>query len=85
MDVGSLFARLPEGHRVVSFEGRTYGATRSVHAAGRREKVYAEELGGTDVISANLYRVQGRDDLRPCEMPEARVLAFLAGWVPRSG
>ncbi|MBZ5737853.1 hypothetical protein [Nocardioides mangrovi] len=39
--------------------------------------VYAEELGGTDVVSTNVYLVEAGDELRPCEMPAAKVLAFL--------
>jgi hypothetical protein len=39
--------------------------------------VYAEALDGSDVVSANLYRVDGEDLLKPCEMPSAKVLAFL--------
>ena len=42
--------------------------------------MYAEELGGPDVVSANVYRTRGGDVLKPCEMPAATVLAFLHGW-----
>ena len=55
--------------------------------AGRVEKVYAEELGGTGVVSANLYLPRAAADpsdeqLRPCEMPAADVLDFLRHWEP---
>ena len=36
-----------------------------------------EELGGTDYISLNLYRTKAGALLRPCEMPEAKVIAFV--------
>lgn len=39
--------------------------------------VYAEELGGRDVVSANLYLTGDRPQLRPCEMPAEKVLDFL--------
>ncbi len=63
----------------MTFGGRRYGVTRTVSAGGRIQKLYAEELGGTDVISANLY---ASTMLRPCEMPAAKVLAFVSGAVP---
>ncbi|MEP6649929.1 MAG: hypothetical protein ABJA74_08445 [Lapillicoccus sp.] len=46
--------------------------------------VFAEELGGSDVVSANVLRLSGGAELRPCEMPAARVLEFLAHWVPET-
>ncbi len=85
MDLAALFARVPEGYSVVSYAGRRYGVTKTLHAAGRSIKVLAEELGGTDLVSANLYRTDAADLFRPCEMPEEKVLAFLRGWTtPRA-
>jgi hypothetical protein len=86
--VTDLLARLPEGWTAVRYRGRRWGVTRTRRAAGRIEKVYAEELGGTGVVSANVYRpadgsVGGSAErLRPCEMPAADVLDFLRGWEP---
>ena len=82
--VAELLARLPEGWSAVRYRGRRWGVSRTRQAGGRVEKVYAEELGGTGVVSANLY-LPGPDDdeqLRPCEMPAAVVLDFLRGWEP---
>ena len=47
---------------------------------GQVVAVYAEELGGLGVVSANAYRTPEGDLLRPCEMPAATVLAFLRDW-----
>ena len=58
----------------VSYRGRRYGLTRRTHGDGRIVTIYAEELGGTDVVSANIYRVSSGDMLRACEMPDAKVL-----------
>ena len=58
---------------------RRYGVTRTVSADGRIEKLFGEELGGTDIISANLYL---GDRFRPCEMPAEKVLAFLTWSTP---
>jgi peptide-methionine (S)-S-oxide reductase len=73
----SLAGRFPEGWSEATYEGRRYGVTRTVHAGGRSMSVYAEELGGTDVVSANLYLTRAGEELRPCEMPAGKVLDFL--------
>ena len=78
-----LFERLPEGWSEVEYAGRRYGVTRTVRVGGRQQSVYAEELGGSDVVSANLYLPDGGDEaFRPCEMPAAKVRAFLEGMRP---
>jgi hypothetical protein len=73
---------VPEGWSLVEHRGRRYGLSRTSRADGRSVSVYAEELGGRDVVSANVYRTGDGDLLRPCEMPAATVLAFLEGWRP---
>ena len=78
-DLAALFARVPEGWSVVAYDGRRYAVTRTRHAAGRTASMYAEELGGSDVVSANLYLTAGGAQLKPCEMPAAKVLDFLEG------
>ena len=75
----SLFEQLPIGWSVVEYDGRRYGVSRTVAAGGRSEKVLAEALDGSDLISANLYSVNGEDLLKPCEMPAESVVAFLRG------
>ena len=74
--------RVPEGWTPVRYAGRRYGLTRRTRGHGRAVSVYAEALGGTAVVSANVYRTPDGDLLRPCEMPAADVLAFLRGWRP---
>jgi peptide-methionine (S)-S-oxide reductase len=78
--VAALFQRMPQGWSEVEFNGRRYGVTRTVLIGGQIEKIYAEEFGGTDRISANLY---AGDRFRPCEMPAEKVLAFLSAARPR--
>lgn len=78
-DLGSLFGRIPQGWSRRRYDGRVYGVTRTVSAGGRIQKVFAEQLGGADVVSANLYL---GDRFRPCEMPAAKVLAFLQSSIP---
>jgi hypothetical protein len=66
----------------VLYSGSRWGVTRSLAVGGRSQAVYAEQLGGRDVVSANLYLVGGHAELRPCEMPAAKVVDFLAGFEP---
>ena len=84
-DLGRLVDALPEGWAEVAYAGRRDGLSKTSHVGGRSLSVYAEELGGTDVVSANVYRTSTADLLRPCEMPATTVLAFLAGWRPAAG
>lgn len=79
-DLAVLVDRVPEGWTLVRYTGRSYGLSRSSRAGGGAVSVYAEELGGEDVVSTNVYRTATGDLLRPCEMPAAKVLAFLRGW-----
>lgn len=78
-DISALFTRIAVGWSVRDYDGRRYGVTRTVSAGGRIQKIFAEELGGTDIISANLYL---EDRFRPCEMPAAKVLSFLTHSTP---
>jgi hypothetical protein len=76
---------LPLGWSLVVYDGRRYAVTRSVHGDGRSESILAEALDGSDLVSANLYRLDGEDALKPCEMPEQKVLAFLRDLRPAGG
>ena len=82
MRLAALLARVPEGWTRVRYAGRPYGLTRTTRAGGRSVSVYAEELGGSAVVSATVLLLAGGEQLRPCEMPAATVLDFLAGWEP---
>ena len=82
MSLPLLLERVPEGWTRANYNGRPYGLTRTTRADGRNITIYAEELGGSDLISANVYRTVAADHVRACEMPTAKVLAFLRGWAP---
>lgn len=68
---------LPKGYSVGEFRGKRYGISRQTFNDGKSEKIYAEELGGTDFISLNYYLTSSKDLLKPCEMPAAKVREFL--------
>ena len=82
MSFAASLAALPLG----TFRGRAQGVdwvvTRSLVSGGRGEKLVAEALDGSDYISLNYYHLGSGDLLKPCEMPEAKVRAFVADLVP---
>lgn len=69
--------RIPEGYSEGHYRGRRYRLEKTLHAGGKGLKFHARELGGTDFVSLNLYRLSSGDLLKPCEMPEAKVRDFL--------
>ncbi len=73
----TITSELPEGSSKLVYSGRRYGVTKTVFNQGKSFKVYAEELGGTDFISLNLYLSDKGPLLKPCEMPAAKVRHFL--------
>ena len=68
---------LPDGYAEGDAGGRRYGTTVTRSPDGRRQWLYAEELGGEDRISFNLYLLESAPALRPCEMPAEKVIAFV--------
>ena len=81
--VWATLSRWPHGWFTAAYAGRRYGVTRSVHAEGRSMKLFAEELGGPDRISLNLFApAVGTPTIKPCEMPLDKVTAFVLGASP---
>lgn len=72
-----IILKIPLGYSEVDYNNRRYGMTRADFNDGKSLKVYAEELGGTDFISFNYYITTKDEYLKPCEMPEQKVLDFL--------
>lgn len=75
--IRSLVDKIPIGYSEGHFRGARYGISKTVFNGGRSAKIFAEELGGNDFISLNFYQTQNKDLLKPCEMPEEKVLTFL--------
>lgn len=82
LDFLAAFDALPFGNFTGTAHGRRYVAVKSGFADGASQKLVAEELGGSDHISLNLYRTRSGALLRPCEMPEAKVIAFVLDLKP---
>jgi peptide-methionine (S)-S-oxide reductase len=69
--------QLEEGYSEVSFNQQKYAVTKKVFNDGKSVKVYAKNLKDGDFISFNLYRTKAGLQLKPCEMPEHKVIDFL--------
>ena len=70
-------AEIPLGYSEVLYNDKKYGLTKAVFNRGNSFKIYAEELAGNDFISLNYYITTTKDLLKPCEMPEYKVVHFL--------
>jgi hypothetical protein len=68
---------IPPGYSEARYQGKRYSLNRTDRAGGRATSVYAKELGGNDFISFNYYHTAQGGTLKPCEMPEEKVLDFL--------
>ncbi|MBY2943632.1 hypothetical protein HF264_28680 [Rhizobium leguminosarum] len=76
-------AKLPEGYVDGHFGNRPWGVTVKRSEDGKRTWLYGEELGGTDIVSFNLYHLAGSGPtLKPCEMSSAKVVEFVLGFEP---
>jgi hypothetical protein len=75
----SQFSALPVGTFYGVSAGKRYVVSRIPFAQHKAWKLVAEELGGTDYISLNLYLPRSGPLVRPCEMPEQKVIDFVLG------
>jgi len=75
--VAEALLALPLGTFRARAQGRDWLVTRSLFAGGASEKLVGQALDGSDYISLNLYRLDAGPRLKPCEMPIAKVVAFV--------
>lgn len=80
--LAELIDLVPEGWTLAHYRDRTYSLVRTTRVGGRSISVLAQELGGPDLVSANIYRTTAGELLRACEMPQQKVIDFLRGWQP---
>ena len=71
--------KIPIGTSRGKYQGKSYAISKTAFANGKSIKLVAEELGGPDYISLNLYLPGNGPVLKPCEMPAAKVIAFVIG------
>jgi len=80
LDTSSFHKRLlklKDGAYDVIYKERRFLLRKETLLEGRLIKAYAEELGGNDFISLNYYPLTLNGLLKPCEMPEEKVIAFI--------
>ncbi len=73
----TLIAKIPLGYTEGIYNDKKYSITKTVFNENKSFKIYAEELGGTDFVSLNFYITSSQELLKPCEMPEQKVIDFL--------
>ena len=82
-DFERALARIPGGYCEGTFRGGRWGVSVKRSPDARRIWLFAEELGGTESISFNLYRLPSSGALlKPCEMSADTVIAFVLAFEP---
>jgi hypothetical protein len=73
----AAFNSLPNGNFEAYYLGRRYGVTKTLRDGERQAWFWAEERGGADKVSFNLYFLKSGPRLKPCEMPDNKVIDFV--------
>ncbi len=68
---------LPDGATDVRYLEKRYLLRKETLLDGKLFKVYAEELGGNDIVSGNYYPTIKEGVLKPCEMSDKKVIDFI--------
>lgn len=68
---------LPNGANDVRYLGKRYLLRKETLLEGKLLKVYAQELGGKDIVSGNYYSTIKNGTLKPCEMSDKKVIDFV--------
>ena len=68
---------LPNGANDVRYLDKRYLLRKETLLGGKLLKVYAEELGGNDIVSGNYYPTMKDGMLKPCEMSDKKVIDFV--------
>ena len=68
---------LNDGSYYVIYRDKRYLLSKQTQLKGKLIKLYAEELGDNDFISLNYYPDIGDGLLKPCEMPQEKVIDFV--------
>ena len=66
-----------DGAYDVIYDDARYLFRKKTHLSGKLIKVYAEELGNTNFISLNYYPQTADGLLKPCEMPDEKIIDFI--------
>jgi peptide-methionine (S)-S-oxide reductase len=69
--------RIREGFSTGIYTDKKYSITKEIFNNGKSFKIFAKELQGTNFISLNYYITSKNEFLKPCEMPQEKVIHFL--------
>ncbi|MFP4518822.1 MAG: hypothetical protein ACLFQ5_05145 [Oceanicaulis sp.] len=84
LDFIARLNQLKPGHQTGRFKGERWSVTVTGAPGDTVRKLYGERFSGGDHVSFNLYTTASGPKLRPCEMPEAKVIEFVLGFKPGS-
>ncbi len=68
---------LPLGSFCILYKNKRYITTIQIYSNNKIIKLYAEELGGNDIVSGNYFTTIKGGLLKPCEMSDAKVIDFV--------
>lgn len=68
---------ISEGTSRATLENRLYIVTKTTSNGGQIIKFFAEEAGGRDYVSLNVYKTGERIHIKPCEQPISKSQIFL--------
>ena len=74
-------SKLKSGYHTGYFDNKQYGVSISRPVKEKVTKLYAEELGGTDIVSFNIFSTKNNGAvLKPCEMSSEKVIEFVLNY-----
>ena len=68
---------LPNGAHDICYLGKRYLLRKETLLDGKLLKIYAEELGGNNIVSGNYYTTIKEGMLKPSEMSDKKVIDFV--------
>lgn len=77
MSVLYYINNIPDGYSEGTYNNRKYSITKEIFNNGKSFKIFGKELQGNDFISLNYYITSKKELLKPCEMPQEKVIHFL--------
>ena len=77
MSVLDYINNIPDGYSEGTYNNRKYSITKEIFNNGKSFKIFGKELQGNDFISLNYYITSKKELLKPCEMPQEKVIHFL--------
>ena len=76
-ELDALIRAIPEGWTRVQIAGHGWAITRTTRAGGKTISFDAERLGDKEHLGANVWNTSEGAILRPCEVPEEKVMQVL--------